>query len=452
MNRNNDKKNGFLPVLLGILTACAVIIALAVFNMDAIMLRFSPKIYISSLAAKTVKELNTENSKKDEVYPKYRSLLESNTLKLDGTFKDKAVSFTSNYSAQTPQIYASGEYDGIAFDGYIREDETGICLPKLMDVYFTLPTKSFGEEYNKSLAASFLPFRLSDKLSLSMDILQKQDTVSAEKIYKAAAPLLDNISVKKGSEPGEILITIPSDKFKESAKGITSLYKDTFGQSGISAVISRICGVNLSDSLFDVIISELDGLDTSDSVTISCIQRKSHIVKLHTKINIKGGGGIDILADSSSGVRMLDDMLFKLSYETDSSKIGISYECSGNFFYDNEDLYSEKSFTFDFGNSRLISLSHSEHGNKQNRNGGLEISCDTLGAASVSLKYSSVLNSDSDSISLSQLMLNGANILSADINVSDYEQVQIPSKQTYPLNELDAQDLPLLMNVLKEKK
>ncbi|MDD6483005.1 MAG: hypothetical protein PUF72_00295 [Clostridiales bacterium] len=442
-----NKKN-FLPELLGILSACAVVIVLVVFNIDLIMMRFAPKIYVSSMLAKTVKEIEGEQETVSSVYPRYRSIRDSNTTHINLSAGDKTADITALYNKTTPQLYASGTYDKIAFEGYIQEQETGICLPELMDVYFTLPTENFGEAYNNSLASRVLPFRVSDKMSLSLDILKESTGVDTHELYLCISNMLNEASLKKGSEKGEVLLSVNSQSFKNGMKEIVRLVKSSQSDGGGSALIKKLWGIDIDSSVLDTLLEEIDTLNTDETVTISMLQRNSHIVKIHTRINFTDGGGTDILIDGSKSARLLDNYSASFDYETKSAKLNLEYSCEGNRFHAQEPLFANEKLKITLADIKVLELSRNETGSEEERSGEISVKSEILGNSDAEIEYTASITPQKDTINVSRFALNGTEKGSAVIEISDYTDIEVPKKEAYPLDKLDMSDFAELGKAL----
>ena len=129
-----------LIIILSVIAVFGAVVTAAIVNADKLMMTFSPEMYIGYRALNTIKQIENEQEMIDEALPDLRDLSDSHNLSAKINLNDKSISFTEDFNEDTPSVVFNGNYDSIDFDGYINNSETGLCLPSLLDIYFTFST------------------------------------------------------------------------------------------------------------------------------------------------------------------------------------------------------------------------------------------------------------------------------------------------------------------------
>ena len=430
-----------LIIILTVIAVCGAIIAAAAMNADKIMMRFSPEMYISYRAMNTIKQIEKEQEMIDEALPDLRDLSDSHNLSAKINLNDKAISFTEDYNEDIPSVVFYGNYDSIDFDGYITNNETAICMPSLLDVYFTFSTKNFGTELMQGGGDILLPVEVPEGFDLTLpdDNNEKDDIISDRQLLNIARSLIKEAEINHDSSDDYYLI-LKSENVKSALKNLAQELKNSPEIERRFNMLQKTTGMSASE-LIDSISASVESMELGDTIAVGYTERKNYVSRLEATLK-DGDMSLTLSWNTQNKARLLEDYSVSVMTESNGSKVGIEYRESGSKFFKDEEKQDNRSVKVIFGNEEILNL-------------GMELNYDKFGKALTGRAWANNLTADLNgtiekenmNVNIENIMSGDENIGSASLGLTDIQHLQIKEKEKYPFKDLQLEDMAGLIEL-----
>lgn len=442
-------KKRFTPTIIVIAVLCVSAVAAAALNIDNILRRFSPEIYLSSRALNTFNELSREYSMIDDVLPKLKNLTESHHAKIEINGEKHRLSLEEDYNADLPSIYGSGIYNDLDFSGYITNSETGLSLPKFLDIYFTFSTTEFGDEFNSSSAATLVPLAVPPGIDLTLPKKSSSDNkqINTSEFIRIGKILLKDAQIRR-KDGDDYYLILKSDNIKTAVSEGLTLISNTPDIQPNLKYAEDFLGISIKDDLLTPLSDTLQNADIGETVTAEFTECKNYISRFSTDIKSRGAT-THISIDGSNTARLSEDCSVSIISEVDGSKIGLEYNQSGNRFFKDEDIEDNKELRIIFGDAELLNLKMETAYDAKNKISG-KISLISEMFENMSLTFDGSYSDTGYTIAAQYRTSNESPVGTAAISVSEFQNQAIPEKQKFPFKDLNLSDLASLSEIGKE--
>ena len=336
-----EKKHEVLPVVLAVVTACAILIAAVLIFMDAIMRTFAPGIYVGGRLLSTYNNLEKEAASKDSFFS--GQLLPSDNLDItfDGNLDGIDAKMSGQYDRENQKIFLDGTVHtllGTLNTQFFSEDgESGIALPDFKDVWLCAPNNEFLQKLDES------GFSNAAGISLPHIALFPQsantDNNYSQKLYPVIKSVLEDIKTdgyaKKGDGIHEYRVYAKGENVKTAMVQTAEilLSSDSFAKRFEMIPESGEFISSASESLKEYI----EDLTFPETVAFTVSERNKSIVAVSTNFTVSDGD-VKMWADMSEKARLSDSVKYGLQYDFSGSTYGISYASDGNHFFRGENL------------------------------------------------------------------------------------------------------------------
>ncbi len=432
-------KKKTLIIIFAVIVICGGIAAAAVVNLDRIMMAVSPELYISYRALNTANEIKKERSMIKDAMPDLRRLSDSHNAEFELNTGKTALKLTEDYNSEIPSAIFNGTYNGLDFDGYINNTETGIAVPSLMDVYFTFSTQNFGNEVTGTALSGLLPADSLSGLDLTLPSKNTGDSLISERELAGYAKTMIKDAKINHDGGNDYFMILKTENVKDGLNGIINTVKSNGALKMQFA--EKIFGV-APDELLNNLSDLINSAETGDTIAVGYTECKNYVSRLET--NIKNGDmNIKLSWKASNQVRLLEDYTLKASADSDGSEVGIEYHESGNKFFKQEEKQDSRKIRFIFGNKEIfkasINLNYDKSG--QNIKGTARIN-------DISAQLSGTADEKSTFIKAENIMSGDNSFGSFSLNIRDFQNIQAQDRKKYPFSEIKAEDLLSLMTGL----
>ena len=340
-----------LIIILSVIAVFGAVVTAAIVNADKIMMTFSPEMYIGYRALNTIKQIENEQEMIDEALPDLRDLSDSHNLSAKINLNDKSISFTEDFNEDTPSVVFNGNYDSIDFDGYINNSETGLCLPSLLDIYFTFSTQNFGTEFVQGGGNDLFPIGITEGLNLTLPSDKDDDDILKDsQLLSIAKTIIADAQINHESGDDYFLI-LKTDNVKSALKSLTQTLKDSPALINSFSRIEDIAGISITE-LADTLIASIDNMNLGDTIAVGYTERRNHVSRIETTLT-DGNTSLTLSWKANNDVRLLEDYTISLMTEAGGSKIGIEYNENGNRFFKYEEKQDNKALKVIFGNEEI---------------------------------------------------------------------------------------------------
>lgn len=446
----SDRKRIFL-IIAAIVVVCGGIVGAAALNMDKILRRVSPELYLSYMAVNTIHEIENERAMIADAMPDRIKLSDSYsmTVKLDS--EKQKLDLTEDYNADTPSAVFSGDYNGTELEGYINNTETGLCLPNLLDVYFTFSTKDFGDEFVDGGGEKLLPIGIPRGLDLTLPQKRKNEEVLGEaKAVSLAKTLIQDAEIRHDSGDQYFLI-LKSEYAKTAAKDFVSAvlssekYKD---------VVDRIERFNDGEDLEAKLTDAIDRAELGETLTVGYTQQKNYISRIQADVPC-GDTTLAILFEGR-GVRLLEDYTVSVISKSGDAKVGLELNGGGNRMFADEQKTDQKEWKLLFGDGEIASMRSDFSLDKNNTrfSGNISVNTQLFGTASFSAAIQGVPMDGHDMkngwmADITDIKVGDSLWGSASVQIKPSEQLQPSDRKKYRFADLKLNDLKSLLDLMK---
>ena len=366
----NNKKRFFIIAAVSVLL-CAGLVAAAAFNVDAILRKFSPELYLGYMAVNTMEKIEQEKEMIEEAIPEIRSLSDSHMMTLVLDTEKHKLKLTEDYNDDKPSVVFNGDYNGTAFEGYINNSETAVSLPDLLNVYFTFSTPNFGDEYIEGGGNELFPIGIPKGLDLTLPSDNDGDIIKKSELINIGKTLADGAEITH-DEGDDYFLLLKSENVKRAFKMLADSIKGGVGFSALNSRISSVSGISLENDILNAAVSAVEGADWGDTLAVEYTQRKNYISRI--KADIKTGESVTSVLLEGRGARLLEDYTVSVMSETNSSKIGFEFNENGSRMFKNEEKEDKKELKIIFGGEELLRLSSEMRFDKSNTSADGKIS------------------------------------------------------------------------------
>ena len=434
-------KKKTLIIILTIIVVCGAIITAAAVNADKIMMRFSPEMYISYRALNTIKQIENEQEMIDGALPELRDLSDDHNLSAKINLNDKAIAFTEDYNEDAPSMIFNGSYDGIDFDGYINNTETGLCFPSLLDIYFTFSTENFGAEFVQGGGNKLLPIGITEGLNLTLpsDKDSDPDIIKDSQMLSIAKTVISDAEINHDTGDDYFLI-LKTENVKSALKSFAEILKNNPALTGKFSRIESIAGITFSE-LVDALTASIDSMSLGDTIAIGYTERRNHVSRIEAMLT-DGNTNVTLLWKAENEIRLLEDYTVSLMTEADGSKVGIEYHENGSRFFQHEEKQNNKSLKIIFGNEELFKLALNLNYDRSGR-----VLTGTASANEFTADLNGTIDNENMMIKIENIMSGEENIGSAELSLTDSQNLQITKREKYPFKDLQLEDLSELLEL-----
>lgn len=440
------KKTNIIAIILSIITACAVLLVTAFLNADKILMNVSPKLYMGYLASNTAKKLEDELEKAEDAAPDFFELSDSHSMTFSGNINGNEIQFEECFDDEIPQIYINGSFTNqgknLDFISYINNDETGVCFPSLLDVYFTLPSKNLGEAFSNSMASQIIPITLPK--GISADFLTEDSADAEDYAHSVAAaftPLIEKAKIKSEGK-GKYILTADGASYRTAlSRSIDLLAR----KISYSAKPLEYLGADIS-AYTDMLKSEIENAKLDDGAQINFTSKHSRINSVSTSFESESGK-TEIKIIASDGARLTDSIAFSIITESETGRFGFGIKNSGNRIYPKEGLSSDTELEIYFGDETALKLENSiSYTPEYSFTGNCRISAPIFANGAVSADYSGVADKVSTELNIEEITANGESIGNAKISISDFTSMNVPQKDCIPINDISPENAKRIMD------
>lgn len=433
---------------------CAAAIIAAALNMDALLSRFAPELYLGYVAVNTANQITEEQAMIRSAMPEMPELSKSHTMSLELKTENHELSLTESYNRQTPSAVFNGTYNGIPFDGYINNSETGLCLPDLLDIYFTFSTQNFGDEFNDGGASSLLPVSIPRGTDLTLPGGSGGAAVSPDRAVSIMRSLAEGAKLRHDSGDEYFLIL----KSENVNKALGELASAFFDSPSVSEKISR------ADRLFGTAfasageyIKQLIPAGSTENETVTArIKITNGIAAAFEMSPVLADGSVLNVSAESRGARLLDDYTVSIVSESETSRIGAELMRSGSRMFADEEKTDSVRLKLFFGREELLDFASNISIDKNNTSfsGSVSIVSPASG--------SSIFSADIDGGPADgRSMLNGVTAEIKNINTGGSlgtcsvrlmppSDMPIPEREKYPFRDVDIENMTSLLEIMRQ--
>lgn len=312
-----NQKNGFLPVILGVITACSILIIAVILCLDIIMRGFFPGIYLGSRIAGTYNELKKENSLIDSFFT-YKGLNLSNNLSVavNGNFSNIGFDFNGQCNVSDSKIYLDGSTalsnKTVDTQFFYDNGSYGICLPEYADAWICSNTDT------------------SDNSTSGYSSQNVPDPVVSSLLQE----LMHNAKIKKYSE-------IDNNIFEYTVYTDGDIWEKIFSEVS-DRLLDDTDNIDNSseDSMTYIITDCLSDIDLPKTVMFTIRERDKKIVYARCLTTLNNEN-IDVWFDMSGSEHLLDSVDIGMLYSVDGNQTSLSVKSSGNNFNLSKNLYNK---------------------------------------------------------------------------------------------------------------
>lgn len=443
-----------LIIAAAIIIVCGAVITTAALNMDRILMRVSPELYLSYIAVNTADELSKENAMIKKAMPDMPRLSESHMLVLNIDTGDHKISFTEDYNKETPSVVFNGEYDEIYFDGYINNTETALCLPSLLDVYFTFSTQNFGDEFNDGGGNDLLPVGIMRGMDLTLPTADNSKILSMNQLIEFARTASADAEIRHDSGDDYFLI-LKGDNVKTSLRNLTeALFASEVFINRFERV-GKIFDID-TDSLKEQVISYIDSMAIGETLAVKYTQTKNYVSMIETDIPFPDST-LKLCADSQ-GARLLDDYTLSAVSESNGSKIGFEYSRRGNRMFEDEEKTDTINLKMITGTEPVLEFTSDISFDKNNSgfSGSFELTRRFIDVSVLSADISGKPVIDRDWASgvyteITNIQDNGSSIPGTfSASLTPPGNLQPVERDKYPFKDLDLNDMSSLLELMQK--
>ena len=442
-------KRGII-IAAAVIAACGAAVAAAAMNTDKLLMRFAPELYLSYIAVNTVNELEAESELINKAMPAFPKLSESHKLTLDFDGEEREFSLTEEYNEEAPSVVFNGVYENTQFDGYINNTETGICLPELLDLYFTFSTENFGDEFNDSGAGELLPVSVPRGLSLTLPASSEEkaeELLTRSQLMSIGKKLAEGAKIR--NDAGDDYFLILNGENVKAA--LSELVSALLGSEGFNSRLSR------ADAFLNIGISDfaeyartlVENADFGETVTVGFTQTKNYASRVSVSLPFDGTNlNIEL---KSTGARLLDDYTIAVKAESGGSGIGFEYAQGGSRMFAGEEKNDTRTLKIIFGSEELLRAETDIRTDKNNTSlaGSFNITSRLSEDFGISAKLEGAPVSDRDfssglSLNIYDIDDGTGSRDKCTVQLTPPEGMRQPERDKYPFKDIPFDDIAVL--------
>lgn len=442
-----------LIIAAAIIAVCGAVIAAAAVNMDKILMRLSPELYLSYIAVNTINELDNELAMIDEAMPDIPKLSESHSLVFTLDTEDTQLSLTEDYNKDAPSVVFNGIYNDINFDGYINNTETALCLPSLLDVYFTFSTQDFGNEFVDGGGNELLPIPVPRGLDLTLPAGNNSVAIlSRGQLAGFARTISEDAEIRHDSGDDYFLI-LRGENVKTALRDLVTamLANDAFKQR--LERIDNILNIGLG-SYGEYLLSLIDSMEPGETLAVRYTQTKNYVSRIEAELPFPDST-LTLLADSR-GARLLDDYTLSMTADFDGMKVGLEYSRQGNRMFADEEKTDAAELKVIFGSEELMRFGYETVFDKNNTgfSGSFDMLTNFIGTSELSGDFSGTPAVDRDWSSgmymdITNIVDSGGSPGTCSVQLMQPMNLQTAERDRYPFSELNLDDISSLLELMQ---
>lgn len=440
------KKQKFLVCIILTIILSLCIIAAAIVNLDKIMIRFFPETYLSYMTLNTINKISSESELISSNMPSLKNIYDNHNSILKIDIPKYKLNINQAYDASVPVIYAKGTFNDIEFDGYINNSETGICIPKLSDIYFTFSTSKFGSEFASSTGKSLLPIPIPENLDLTLPQVSNISPLHSADIINAVKILVTDSKINYNDD-GSYSLILNSENAKLAAERILIILQSNNSFIKHFEPLKKFAGIDITKDIIEPL---------GDMILTADIDQN-----IEARFNVKNGYCINWILDIpsndsithislnfSDGDFLLDNYSASIMIENNGEMTGISYTDTGTKFLDSSNRSQNQQFEFVFGGNKALGLElNIKYDADNNFDGYIDIESDFFETLKFCLNGK--LNTDISEINAYKIECGENTVGSAYLAITDFEEINIPSKLKFPFKDLTAEDMVLAAGLIQ---
>ncbi len=442
-----------LIIAAAIIAVCGAVVAAAAFNIDKILMRISPELYLGYIAVNTMNELDSELAMIDEAMPDIPKLSESHSLGFTLDTEDTQLSLTEDYNKDAPSVVFTGICNDINFDGYINNTETALCLPSLLDVYFTFSTQDFGNEFVDGGGNNLLPIGVPRGLDLTLPSGNDSgEILSRGQLINFARTISEDAEIRHDSGDDYFLI-LRGENVKTALRDlVTAMLSSDILKQRLER-IDNILNIGL-DSYGEYLLSLIDSMEPGETLAVKYTQTKNYVSRIEAELPFPDST-LTLLADSR-GARLLDDYTISVISESGGSQVGIEYSRNGNRMFADEEKTDAVECRVIFGGEELLRLGYETVFDKNNTgfSGSFELLTNFLGTSEISGDLSGAPAVDRDWASgmymdITNIVDSGGSPGTCSVQLMQPMNLQTAERDKYPFSELNLDDISSLLELMQ---
>lgn len=446
----NNKK--FLLIILGVILICGGIITAAAVNIDKIMMRLSPQTYISYMAMNTSSKIKEELEMIDEAMPHIPELSDSHMLTINFDSSKHKLRLTEDFNDEKPSVVFNGIYNGTDFDGYINNEETAVCLPSLLDVYFTFSTKNFGDDFINSGGNKLFPIGITEGMDLTLPSEKSDDDIiSTSQLINLGKILISDVEIHHDAGDDYFLI-LKGENVKQAALEFLNIL------SSNQSFNNRLKPLNdsLQKDILNDAITSVQNAELDETIAVNYTQRKNYISRI--KSDIRNGDTTFSINLDSNGARLLDDYSVSLKINANDTVVGIEYSESGNKMFRNEEKTDKRILNLMFGEDTALKLTSDFAIDQHNTafNGNITVETPIFGDFKLNIPVEGQpiggRTFDDSMMIKSQFINSDGETANISVELMPYGNLQPQNREKYPFKDLMSEDLSSLGEIIKMQK
>lgn len=442
----------FLLIILGVIFLCGSIITAAAINMDKIMMRLSPQMYISYMAMNTANKIKDELEMIDKAMPDMPELSDSHMLTVNFDSLKHKLKFTEDFNDEKPSVVFNGSYNDTNFDGYINNDETAISLPSLLDVYFTFSTQNFGDDFINGGGDKLFPIGITEGMDLTLPTEKSNDDIiSNSQLINLGKILISDVEIHHDIGDDYFLILKG-----ENVKQATLEFLNILSSNQRFNDRLKLLNDSLRTNILENAITTVQNAELDETIAISYTQKKNYISRI--KSDIKNGDTTFSINADSKGARLLDNYSVSVKINTNDAIVGIEYSESGNKMFKDEEKTDKRILSLIFGEDTAIKMTSDFTLDKHNTafNGNITVETPIFGDFKLNIPVEGQpiggRTFDDSMMAKSEFTNSDGETVNISVELMPYGNLQPENREKYPFRDLMSEDLSSLTEIINMQK